>query len=62
MQKSVVFPVQELAALCENSAESFHLGQKEKKVHPQKCEIHLHFCLLKWFLQHIVDLSDGARN
>lgn len=31
MQKSVVLPMQELPALCENSAESFHLGQDKKK-------------------------------
>lgn len=37
MQKSVVLPVQELPALCENSAESFHLSRK-KKVLAQKSE------------------------
>lgn len=30
MQKSVVLPVQELPALFENSAESFHLSRKKK--------------------------------
>lgn len=31
IQKSVVLPVQELLALCENNAESFHHGHLKKK-------------------------------
>lgn len=36
MQKSVVFPVQELPALCENCTKSFHPGQENKIFYKKK--------------------------